>query len=114
MLTSSILKVYRVGILNISSPSATTHLHKAFELGLREHGYIDGQNITLERRSAEGKIDRLPELAAELVRLRSLRRHLSTWSTAKVRRRTQKVQVFADWAASVLIRYVERQSGNDL
>ena len=54
MLTSSILKVYRVGILNISSPSATTHLHKAFELGLREHGYIDGQNITLERRSAEG------------------------------------------------------------
>jgi putative ABC transport system substrate-binding protein len=41
----------------------------AFQQGLRELGYIEGQNIVIERRHAEGKLDRIPELAAELVRL---------------------------------------------
>ena len=43
---------------------------KAIRLALREHGYIEGQNIATEYRYAEGKLDRLPELAAELVRLK--------------------------------------------
>ena len=43
---------------------------EAIRLALREHGYIEGQNIAIEYRYAEGKPDRVPELAAELVRLK--------------------------------------------
>src|SRR5262245_61392119 len=52
---------------------------REFRQGLRELGYIEGQNIRLEFRSAEGQIDRLPELAAELVRLKV--DVTVTWST---------------------------------
>jgi putative ABC transport system substrate-binding protein len=58
-------KVYRVGILTAaSSPSVP-----AFREGLRDLGYVDGRSVTFEHRSAEGRLDRLPALAAELVRL---------------------------------------------
>jgi putative ABC transport system substrate-binding protein len=43
--------------------------HNAFQEGLRELGYTEGQNVTIERRYAEWKLERLPYLAAELVRL---------------------------------------------
>ena len=43
---------------------------EAIRLALRERGHIEGQNIAIEYRHAEGKLDRLPELAAELVRLK--------------------------------------------
>jgi putative tryptophan/tyrosine transport system substrate-binding protein len=62
-------KVSRIGYLITSSPSAIAPRMDAFQQGLRELGYIEGQNIVIERRHAEGKLDRLPELAAELVRL---------------------------------------------
>ena len=52
------------------SPSANTARTEAFPQGLRELGYVEGKNIVIERRSAEGRLDRLPELAAELVRLK--------------------------------------------
>ena len=59
------VKVSRVGILaEVSSPQID-----AFRQGLRDLGYVEGQNLAVERRYAEGKRDRLPELAAELVRL---------------------------------------------
>jgi putative ABC transport system substrate-binding protein len=61
-------KVPRIGILAPSPPAARSHLHEAFLLGLRELGYVEGQNIALDYLSAEGKLERLPELAAELVR----------------------------------------------
>jgi putative ABC transport system substrate-binding protein len=62
-------KVSRIGYLITSSPSAIAPRMDAFQQGLRELGYIEGQNIVIERRHAEGKLDRIPELAAELVRL---------------------------------------------
>ena len=63
-------KVPRIGILELGSPSASAHGHKAFQQGLRELGYVEGKNIILEYRYADGKLDLLPELAAELVRLK--------------------------------------------
>src|SRR4051812_7022306 len=62
-------KVYRVGALYIGLADAES-LKKELREGLRELGYLEGQNVAFEFRSAEGKLDRLPELAAELVRLK--------------------------------------------
>jgi len=63
-------KVPRIGFLGGASPSAAAHLVDAFRQGLRDLGYVEGQNIAIEYRFAEGKAERLPDLAAELVRLR--------------------------------------------
>jgi len=60
-------KVPRIGYLASTSPSGTDD---AFRHGLRELGYVEGSSIVVEYRYADGKIDRLPELAAELVRLK--------------------------------------------
>jgi putative ABC transport system substrate-binding protein len=64
-------KVFRIGILGTYPPTAPefAHLWEAFAQGLRELGYIEDQNLVVERRFMEGKAERLPELAAELVRL---------------------------------------------
>ena len=64
-------KVYRVGILGekASDPSEV-RLWQVFRLGLRELGWIEGKNILIEDRWAEGNYARIPELAADLVRLR--------------------------------------------
>ena len=59
----------RIGFLITSSPSVIAPRMDAFRQGLRELGYVEGKNIVIERRHAEGKLDRLPTLAAELVRL---------------------------------------------
>ena len=59
-----------IGYLSSSSAAATAHFIEAFRQGLREYGWIEGQNITVEWRFAEGRFDRLPDLAAELVRLK--------------------------------------------
>jgi ABC-type uncharacterized transport system substrate-binding protein len=56
-----------VGYLHSGSPNAFEHLVGAFRKGLGETGYVDGQNVTIEYRWAEGDFDRLPELAADLV-----------------------------------------------
>ena len=64
-------KLYRIGFLgNRGSTPEYLPLLKAFRQGLRERGWVEGQNILIEYRWAEGKFDRLPELAAELVRLK--------------------------------------------
>lgn len=60
-------KVPRIGYLSPASTSGSEASLEAFRQGLRESGYIDGRNIIIEYRWAEGKLDRLPELAAELV-----------------------------------------------
>src|SRR5437899_8517770 len=61
-------KVSRIGILSTANLRSVS-LWVAFEQRLRELGYVEGQNIAIEFRNAEGKLDRLPGLAAELVRL---------------------------------------------
>ncbi len=63
-------KVPRIGYLGFSSPSTIPTRIEAFRQGLRELGYVEGKNIFIEWRSAEGNADRLPSLAAELVRLK--------------------------------------------
>jgi putative ABC transport system substrate-binding protein len=60
--------VHRVGYLLALPSSATTHLREAFRHGLRELGYVEGHNIVIEFRNADG-IEQLPALATELVRL---------------------------------------------
>ncbi len=63
-------KIYRIGYLSNTDPAGESSRSEAIRLALRELGYIDGQNIAIEYRYTEGKLDRLPELAAELVRLK--------------------------------------------
>jgi putative tryptophan/tyrosine transport system substrate-binding protein len=61
-------RVFRIGYLSPQGQSREAFRAEAIRLALREHGYIEGQNIATEYRFAEGKLDRLPGLAAELVR----------------------------------------------
>ena len=63
-------KVPRIGYLSGSDAATDSARAEAIRLALRELGYIEGQNIATEYRYAEGKPDRLPELATELVRLK--------------------------------------------
>jgi putative ABC transport system substrate-binding protein len=63
-------KVARIGYLSGASFSANTARIEAFRQALRELGYIEGKNIVIEWRSAEGQLNRLPALADELVRLK--------------------------------------------
>ena len=62
-------KIPRIGYLSTNTPAAMSTRTEAFRQGLRELGYVEGKNIVIEYRYAEGKRDRLPTLAAELVRL---------------------------------------------
>jgi putative tryptophan/tyrosine transport system substrate-binding protein len=63
-------KIPRIGFLNTNAAAAFTARTEGFRQGLRELGYVEGKNILIEYRYAEGKLDRLPSLAAELVRLK--------------------------------------------
>src|SRR5262245_15272692 len=63
-------KIPRIGYLSNADPATDSTRAEGLRLGLRELGYIEGQNIAIEYRFAEGKVDRALELAAELVRLK--------------------------------------------
>ena len=56
-----------IGFLNTGSADGYRPMTAAFRQGLQESGYVDGQNVTIEYRWAEGRTDRLPEMAADLV-----------------------------------------------
>src|ERR1044072_8604133 len=62
-------RIPRIGYLSGNSPSSESARTAAFRQGLRELGYIEGKNIIIEQRWGEGKMDRLPALVAELMRL---------------------------------------------
>ena len=63
-------KIPRIGLLGVVSASAAEGRIEAFRQGLRDLGYVEGKNIVIEYRTAEGKLERLPALASELVRLK--------------------------------------------
>ena len=63
-------KVRRIGLLSPWTPSFAAPWHQAFRQGLRDLGWVEGKNISIEYRYAEGKSDRLPDLAADLARLK--------------------------------------------
>ena len=63
-------RIPRIGILIPASASFLSARVEAFRQRLRERGYVEGKNIFIEYRYAEGKVERLPDLAAELVRLK--------------------------------------------
>jgi putative ABC transport system substrate-binding protein len=73
-------KVPRIGLLLTSAPSGYARRIDAFRQGLRDLGYVEGTNIVIEYRYAEGKLAGLNELAAELVRLFKGRRDRHEWS----------------------------------
>jgi putative tryptophan/tyrosine transport system substrate-binding protein len=62
-------KVFRIGLLGATSPSVESVRIEAFRQSLRELGYVEDKNIVIQYRWAEENVDRLPDLAAELVRL---------------------------------------------
>jgi putative ABC transport system substrate-binding protein len=61
-------KVYRIGYLILPKAESGSHIREAFSRRLRELGWVEGQNLIIDSLSAEGNVDRMPELAAELVR----------------------------------------------
>ena len=63
-------KIPRIGRLTFVSATADSARGEPFRQGLRDLGYVEGKNIIIEWRFADGKLDRLPALAAELVRLK--------------------------------------------
>ena len=63
-------KIPHIGYLSANSPSSARGSVEGFQQGLRELGYVEGKNIVIEWRSAEGKLDRLPALVADPVRLK--------------------------------------------
>jgi putative ABC transport system substrate-binding protein len=62
-------RVFRVGYIVVATPEEQAHLTRAFEDGMRDLGYVEGRDVVFERRFAHGDTARLPDLAAELVRL---------------------------------------------
>jgi putative tryptophan/tyrosine transport system substrate-binding protein len=65
-------KVYRIGYISNSPPNTpeSSRMHEAFRQGLRERGWVEGRNAVIEWRFAEGRMERFPDLAADLVRLK--------------------------------------------
>ena len=63
-------KVPRIGYLSTSDSALDSTRAEAIRLALRELGYVEGQNVAIEYRYAQGKLDRFPDLAAQLVRLK--------------------------------------------
>jgi len=63
-------KLPRIGVLAAGFPATSSHAAAALEQGLREHGYVEGQSIVVERRFGEARPERMSDMAAELVRMK--------------------------------------------
>ena len=88
-------KIPRIGYLTAQTSSAEFPRIDAFRQGLRALGYVEGQNIAIEYRSMDGKLERLPEVAAELVRLKvDVLIPISTNAALAAKRATSTVPIF--------------------
>jgi putative ABC transport system substrate-binding protein len=108
-------KVYRVGYLSSHSPE--TFRIEAFRQALHELGLVEGRNLVIDYRSADGKIDRLPELATELVRLKvDVIIAVPTVSALAAKRTTQTIPIVfthvSDPVGSGLVPTLARPGGN--
>ncbi len=107
----------RIGILSGGSTSSSPNNIKAFREGLRELGYVEGKNILLEYRYADGKPSRLSELASELVRLRvDVIVAAGTQSTTAAKRATSTIPIVVgaagDLVGTGLVASLARLGGN--
>jgi putative tryptophan/tyrosine transport system substrate-binding protein len=111
-------KVPRIGYVTATGDSRNLGPNfEAFRQGLRDFGYVEGKNITIEYRHAEGKLDRLPGLAAELVALKvDLIFAPSTSAALAAKNATQTIPIVfasvADPLANELVASLARPSGN--
>jgi putative ABC transport system substrate-binding protein len=110
-------KVVRVARLSPISASTDVPILQALRQGLRDHGWVEGQNITFEYRFAEGNLARLPELAAELVRLKvDVIVPGSTSAALAAKNATKTIPIVmvitGDPVASGLVASLARPSGN--
>jgi putative ABC transport system substrate-binding protein len=110
-------RVYRIGYLSSGSPAAAAYLRGAFQDGLHDLGWVEGRNILIEYRWAEGSADRLPVLAAELVRLKvDLIVVSSTPGALAAKSATREIpivfQMVSDPVASGLVASLAHPGGN--
>ena len=110
-------KVFRVGYLDSGVAAPGAPLFESFRQGLRDLGWVEGQNIAIEVRSAEGKYERLPQLAAELVRLNvDVIVALSTPASLAAKHATTTIPIVigrvADPIGSGLVASLARPGGN--
>src|SRR5215469_1995202 len=109
--------VPRVGYLGATSASLEPELVKAFREGLRDRGYVEGQNIVIEYRWAEGNYQRFPDLAADLVKLKvDLILTAGTPGALAAKRATQTIPIVmavtGDAVATGLVSSLARPGGN--
>src|SRR5437016_5891096 len=111
-------KIARIGYLTTADvATAPHHLREAFLKGLRDLGYVEGRNLVIEYRSAEGKVERLPALAAELVSLKvDVIVATATPQTLAVKQATKTIPIaftaLADPVTSGLVTSLARPGGN--
>jgi putative ABC transport system substrate-binding protein len=110
-------KLRRVGWLTGGSPQSHARLLDAFREGMRERGWVEGENMTLELRWAEGDLERLPVLAAELVRLKpEVIVTAATVVNLAVKKETATIPIVmatgADPVAAGLVASLARPGGN--
>ena len=110
-------KVPRIGFLGSASASGFASRIEALRAGLRDLGYVEGKNIVIEFRWADGKYDRLPELAAELVRLKvDVLVTAGTPGTLALKRATTRIPIVmatsGDAVATGLVASLARPGGN--
>jgi ABC-type uncharacterized transport system substrate-binding protein len=106
----------RIGYLG-TNLAASPHLPEAFRQGLRDLGYVEGRNVVIEYRSAEGKLERFPTLAAELVALKvDVILATSTPAALAAKQATRTIPIVfaavADSVASGLVTSLARPGGN--
>ena len=111
------VRLPRIGYLGASSASLEPELVKAFQKGLRDLGYVEGQNIAIEYRWAEGNYHRLPDLVAELVRLKvDLILTAGTPGALAAKRATQTIPIVmavtGDAVGAGLVSSLARPGGN--